>query len=452
MQTTEKSVNKSLISLIIILIIDLVAFTCILPLFPTILEEFSKAEPKDELYSKFESSIKIFESIIGVPDLARYNNVFLGGILGSLFSLLQYVSSPIFGALSDNYGRKPLLLISAIGSLFSYYLWSVSTTFWMFVISRVVGGLSKASVTIAIAIVSDLCPNEQRGRGMSFVGIAFSIAFILGPMIGAYFSMNATRFASDTLINPPKFAMVLTVVEILAIIGLLSETLSKTEKSKSNILDSAYNYISPRSLFNFSVVQKSLDRTSLFKMKSYGFIYFLYLFLYSGLEFTLSFYTHIRFHYDGMHQGRMYFFVGILMIIIQGGYVRRIKPGKHHAMATLGLALLIPAYLVISVAYSQWLFYFGLCLYAIASGIVVPCLTTLVSQLSPEAEKGATMGIFRSLGALSRAAGPVFGSLIFWLLGPECCYALGAVLFFIPLVLLRRVQLNEQHLAKTKSQ
>lgn len=105
----------------------------------------------------------------------------------------------------------------------------------MFVISRVVGGLSKASVTIAIAIVSDLCPNEQRGRGMSFVGIAFSIAFILGPMIGAYFSMNATRFASDTLINPPKFAMVLTVVEILAIIGLLSETLSKTVRTCSAI-------------------------------------------------------------------------------------------------------------------------------------------------------------------------------------------------------------------------
>lgn len=101
----------------------------------------------------------------------------------------------------------------------------------MFVISRVVGGLSKASVTIAIAIVSDLCPNEQRGRGMSFVGIAFSVAFILGPMIGAYFAMNATKFAIYTLINPPIFAMMLTFLEIFAILVFLSETLNKTVRS-----------------------------------------------------------------------------------------------------------------------------------------------------------------------------------------------------------------------------
>lgn len=124
-------------------------------------------------------------------------------------------------------------------------------------------------------------------------------------------------------------------------------------------------------MFNFAVVQKSLNHTSLFKMTSYGFIYFLYLFFYSGLEFTLSFYTHIRFHYDGMQQGRMYFFVGILMIIIQGGYVRRIKPGKHHFMATVGLSMLIPAYLIISVAYSQWLFYIGLCFYAVGMKFIL---------------------------------------------------------------------------------
>ena len=278
-------------------------------------------------------------------------------------------------------------------------------------ISRIVGGLSKASVSIAIAIVSDLCPNQHRGRGMAFVGIAFSVAFILGPMIGAYFSANSSRFSTDTIINPPKFAMILTVFEIFLIILFLPETLSTKNIHFNSVFSSSWSYISPKSLFKFSLVESSLTSTSLSKIRSYGLIYFIYLFLYSGLEFTLSFYTHIRFRYDSMQQGRMYLFVGVLMILIQGGYVRRIKAEKHHKITFLGMFILIPAYLIVSLAFTQWNFYLGLLLYSVASGIVVPCLTTLVSELSPESEKGVTMGVFRSLGALSRAGGPIFGSL-----------------------------------------
>uniref|UniRef100_A0AC35GA01 Major facilitator superfamily (MFS) profile domain-containing protein n=1 Tax=Panagrolaimus sp. PS1159 TaxID=55785 RepID=A0AC35GA01_9BILA len=172
---TEKSTNRHLYILILILIIDLLSFTCILPLFPSILDGYAKSVPRDELFSTFERTVRKLEALIGVPNLVRYNNVFLGGVLGSLFSFLQYLSSPFLGALSDVYGRKPILLASIIGSLISYYIWSISTTFSIFVLSRIVGGLSKASVSISTAIVSDLCTTAQRGRGMAFVGVAFSV-------------------------------------------------------------------------------------------------------------------------------------------------------------------------------------------------------------------------------------------------------------------------------------
>src|SRR5690606_30917546 len=99
------------------------------------------------------------------------------------------------------------------------------------------------------------------------------------------------------------------------------------------------------------------------------------------------------FQYNSMQQGKMYLFIGLLMILTQGGYVRRIKPEKHHRIVFLGMFILIPAYIIISLSFTQWSFYVGLLLFAVASGIVVPCLTTLVSQLSPESEKGVTMGV-----------------------------------------------------------
>lgn len=88
------------------------------------------------------------------------------GFLGSIFCFAQYISSPIFGSLSDVYGRKSLLIISICGSLLSYYLWAVADTFAIFLLSRLIGGLSKASISIAIVIVSDVCSVETRGRGM----------------------------------------------------------------------------------------------------------------------------------------------------------------------------------------------------------------------------------------------------------------------------------------------
>lgn len=114
-------------------------------------------------------------------------------------------------------------------------------------------------------------------------------------------------------------------------------------------------------------------------MYAYGLVYFGYLFLYSGLEFTLSFLTHLRFQYDSMKQGRMYFFVGILMFILQGyhiiwqtndnlisaSYVRRIPNARQYMGALIGIALIIPGYLLISIAQQQTIFYLGLAFYSL---------------------------------------------------------------------------------------
>lgn len=106
--------------------------------------------------------------------------VLFGGLIGSWFSLLQYISQPIVGSLSDIYGRKPLLLICLTGICSSYFFWSLSSQmFSIFIISRTIGGLSKGNISLSTAIVTDVSDESNRGKGMALIGISFSIGFIV---------------------------------------------------------------------------------------------------------------------------------------------------------------------------------------------------------------------------------------------------------------------------------
>ena len=134
--------------------------------------------------------VKSFGTLIGAPE-EKFNSVLFGGLLGSLFSFLQFLASPLIGGLSDHFGRRPLLLISTAGVAFSYALWVNASTFGLFVLARIIGGLSKGNVSLATAIVADVSSPKTRQRGMAFIGIAFSIGFLVGPLVGAFFAVWA---------------------------------------------------------------------------------------------------------------------------------------------------------------------------------------------------------------------------------------------------------------------
>ena len=119
------------------LIIDLLAFTLILPLLPQLLEHYKKHDVEGGLYSYLDSNVRSFGSWLGAPN--EFIPVLFGGLIGSLFSFLQFVASPMIGGLSDYYGRRPLLLFTAIGIAISYAVWCKASTFALFVLARVIG-------------------------------------------------------------------------------------------------------------------------------------------------------------------------------------------------------------------------------------------------------------------------------------------------------------------------
>ncbi|XP_066916564.1 major facilitator superfamily domain-containing protein 10-like [Clytia hemisphaerica] len=443
---------KSIYVIFMILYLDLIAFTIILPLFPSIIEFYDNKEQtsttKDGSLRQIHDCMEWFKTTLGMPDRRRYNNVLVGGILGSIFSLLQFICSPTIGFLSDVLGRKKVLVFSMLGTLTSYFIWWKSETFTLFLVSRIVGGLLKGSVTIATTMMSDVTNKENRGKGMAFIGLGFSLGFITGPMIGAYFVSKAKV---DTLTHafalPAQVAMVIQLVALLATVFLLDETIGeKKEFDVKALISKIWSYTNPISLLWGGKSSGKSSKT----LHQFTIINFIYLLIFSGLEFTLTFVTHERFNFTSMQQGKLFLFAGIIMMLVQGGYVRRMKHRNEKKIAIQGMFAMIPAMITIAFASTVRYTYIALALYSFGAGTVVPCLTALFSQHSENINSGENIGIFRSAGALARAIAPFVTCTLYWSLGSVSCYLIGAGLFILPLFLLSRVSVESEEEKKSK--
>ena len=196
-------------------------------------------------------------------------------------------------------------------------------------------GISSGNVSLSTAIVTDVSTPATRGKGMALIGVAFSLGFLFGPMIGAAFSMwGKQQQSADWYMYPAVFALSLSVLDVLYFIVFFKESLpiSKRNQSTSATFQQALEYINPVKLFKFASLS-NLPTKKHEDLQQIGSAYFIYLFLYSGMEFTLTFLTHIRFSFTPMQQGRMFLFVGIVMAVLQGGVVRRIPQGSERKAA-----------------------------------------------------------------------------------------------------------------------
>ena len=175
--------KRSLGAILLTLFLDLVGFSIIFPLFPAILDSYRG----DGLLEGLLTFLQSLSPEIGIDD-PRLVTLF-GGVLGSVYSLLQFLLSPFWGSLSDRIGRRPVLLITIGINIFAAMLWAFSGTFAILVISRILAGVAGGNIATATAAVADVTPGEERARGMGLVGAAFGLGFILGPAIGGYLSI-----------------------------------------------------------------------------------------------------------------------------------------------------------------------------------------------------------------------------------------------------------------------
>lgn len=134
------------------------------------------------------------------------------------------------------------------------------------------------------------------------------------------------------------------------------------------------------------------------------------------------------------------------MTILQGGVVRRLPPYLTQKSAVFGLYLIIPSFIIIGFAKNSFMLYAGMILFAISTAFVVTCMTTLISKYGSNDQKGSVLGIFRSLGALARALGPIISSICFWSFGASVTYVIGGIMLVYPTVSLQYLNLSNKHI------
>ncbi|KAG6831131.1 hypothetical protein H0H92_012556 [Tricholoma furcatifolium] len=374
--------------------------------------------------------------------VAEYHTT--GGLMGSVFSTLQFFVSPKIGSLSDKYGRKRVLLITMIGNILSAIV--------------VIGGLSEGNVQLAIAILSDVTTAANRSKALAHVGIAFAICFCIGPPIGAYFASRPLPYSANSwglelniYAAPAMLTLVLLVVETLFLMVFLPETRGVgtvkqgNEQSTNATKSDAANRPPKASIKERIATLKNLRRQ-----------HFLFLGIFSGMEFTLTFLTFDQLavlDWNNKQNGMLIGSIGIMSALLQGGYVRRatskigegVMARRGVLSCALGLFLLAVFPLCVSgkPGLALKLLQGGSVCLAFTSATVVNALTAFASlqcdeggiddvtgkplEEHPQLTKGRALGQFRSSGQLGRAIGPLLACASYWTFGPSVTYAVSGL-------------------------
>jgi MFS family permease len=399
--------------------IDLVGFSIIFPIFPAMLEWYL---PREEAGSFLHGLVNVFEGLTQGDNQAFLVAVLFGGFLGSLYSGLQFFSSPFWGRLSDRFGRRNILLITTAGTALSYILWIFSGSFWVLILSRLLGGIMSGNLAVATASVADLTEGRQRSRGMAMVGVAFGLGFILGPALGGFGSLvdlgvdpeSTAAFALTPFSFPALLALILALINVLWVWRAFPETLAVEKRSPKT----------DEPLLRLGSANRDVQRALVLN--------FLFVLAFAGMEFTLTFLALERLAYAPKDMTLLFLFIGLVLALTQGGLVRRYghRFGERN-FTTLGLLAATLSLVCLSVSHTSGLFYLGLFLLGFGVGCVSPSLSALVSLYAPSHRQGAELGAFRSIGALGRALGPLYGAAVYWWLGSQVAYLTAAVLLFV---------------------
>lgn len=403
-----------------IVFLDMAGFSVIFPLFPSMLDYYIVREGTSGVFGAVVAALDNLRLWLGArPD--QGHEIIFGGFLSALYALLQFICAPILGSLSDRVGRRPILLFSIAGIALSYGLWVFASTFAVLVASRLIGGLMSGNISAASAVIADMTSDKNRSRGMAVLGFAIGVAFMFGPAIGGIASLFDPTKVWPSLerygINPYSAAAAASFLLAVANWIVVARGLPETLKPQSSA-QRAPRPLNPFAMF--AIKYPGVTRTNL--------TYFIFLLAFSGMmEFAITFLVKDRFHFHPGQIAVMFLFVGFVLAMAQGTYVRKrsgiIGPKR---MSIHGLVCIVPGIVIVGIAQSVWMLSIGLLLTTIGSAQVRPCMSALVSLYTPAHEQGRILGVFRSLEGLTRAISPLLACLLYWNLGAQNAYAVAA--------------------------
>ena len=287
------------------------------------------------------------------------------GLITASYAVMQLLFAPVWGRLSDRYGRRPIILVSLAGSALSALLIGVAGTLLVVFLARLLQGIAGASYAAAQAYVADVTTEKERARGMGMIGAAFGLGFVLGPAFGAIFSAVDARL-------PFFVAAGLAAANWLIAYRRLPESLRPGVAAAP----------APR----FGLVRRALSSRELAPLVWLSFVA---TFAFVGMESTFALFGERRFDYDAVQMGFLFTYIGVLAAFGQGVLVGRVvaRWGEVRVMIA-GLIGTAVGLAVVAVAHDLWVLLVGLALLAVPSGLVFATTTALISLTAGEPRAG----------------------------------------------------------------
>ncbi len=377
--------KKRLLSIFLIVFIGLLGFSIILPLLPYYAETFGA-------------------------------NPFVTGLLVASYAAAQLIGAPILGRLSDQFGRRPILIVSTMGTLISLVMIGLAQNLWMLFLSRMLDGLTGGNISVAQAYITDVTDAKNRARGLGLIGAAFGLGFIFGPAAGGFMS----RWGYSL----PAFAAAgITLVALVMIIFWLPESLTPERRQK---LQTTNRKTGPS--INARALLEALRRPKIGPLLHTRFFFAM---AFSTFQTIFALYALQRFGLSAQSTGFVLTYVGVLSVVVQGFLIGKLTARYSEtflilastalmAVASLGWAFApsIPALLVV------------LAPMALAGGTLNTIINSAITQSAPPVETGGLLGLSTSLESLTRVISPSLGGLLLQSIGPAAPGLFMAVILF----------------------
>ncbi len=339
-----------------------------------------------------------------------------GALLMVAFSLLQMIFSPIWGRLSDRYGRRPILLMSLACSTTSYVLFALSQQYWLLLVSRLIAGIGGANITAAQAYMADITDSRDRTAAMGMIGMAFGLGFALGPVIGG----GATHLwewlfpAAMAHQGAGVVAALICGANLVGAIFLLPESLAPERRGQA----------SRRRFATLADIGATLTHRSIGPLMV---LFFLVTFAFAKLEITFSLYAGEVLGLPVRAIYGLFVFLGLSMAFWQGWFVRRaVRFVPEPVLAVGGIGCLTAALLMFPLVASVPWMLLSIALLSFGQGIAMPSVMSLISRSATGDRQGRVLGVSQSAGSLARIVGPLLGGPLFDL-GPSLPFLAAAL-------------------------
>ena len=346
-------------------------------------------------------------------------------LLAVVYSVAQFSAAPILGWLSDRSGRRPVLLLSVLGSALGYYLFGIGGALWVLFLSRLIDGITGGNISTAQAYIADVTPPQDRAKNFALMGAVFSLGFILGPAIGGV-------LGQFNVILPAFTAGTLSLLSVIFGYFLLPESLTKEKRATT-----------PFNWSSINPVAAILEMAARPNLGVLLFATFVFNFVYGAMASNFSVYTIEKFGALPFENASVFTLVGAIGFIIQAGVVQRLVPRfGEKKLALSGLVMQVLGFLGIGVAPAFWLLYPISTLIGAGNAFMRPTLTALIANGVPFREQGKVAGVTASLTSLTYVLGPLWAGVSYDYVMPSAPYWTGALMLALTWLLVARLKVG----------